>query len=78
MTLSLEIFKDFMASVDKKMRIFNNEAQTIFNDIVIILNKDMENTNEDADDENDEEVGVFSQSQASWLFTFWFFISYIF
>ena len=48
-TKSLKMSKDFISGVDEKMRSVNDEAQTIFDDIVMRLNKDMENTNEDAD-----------------------------
>jgi Domain of unknown function (DUF4455) len=48
-TPSLKMSKDLVGSVDEKMRTVNDEAQTIFDDIVMRLNKDMENTNEDAD-----------------------------
>lgn len=48
-TTSLKLSKDFISGVDEKMRSVNDEAQTIFDDIVMRLNRDMENTNEDAD-----------------------------
>lgn len=48
-TPSVKLSKDFVASVDDKLRTLNDEAQNIFDDIVTRLNKDMENTNEDAD-----------------------------
>ena len=38
-----------MASVEEKLRALNDDAQSILDDIVLRLNKDMENTNEDAD-----------------------------
>ena len=41
--------KDFVGTVEDRLRQVNDEAQGILDDIVLRLNKDMENTNEDAD-----------------------------
>ena len=46
---SSKLSKDFVATIEDKLRTLNDEAQNIFDDIVTKLNKDMENTNEDAD-----------------------------
>ena len=41
--------KELVNGIDDKVKQVNDEAQNIFDDIVDKLNKDMENTNEDAD-----------------------------
>jgi len=48
-TPSIKLTKDFVGSVEDKLRQLNDDAQNIFDDIVTRLNKDMANTNEDAD-----------------------------
>ena len=48
-TPSVRLSKDLVQSIDDKLRTLNDDAQNIFDDIVVKLNKDMENTNEDAD-----------------------------
>ena len=46
---SQKLTKDFVASIEEKLRQANDDAQVILDDVVMRLNKDMENTNEDAD-----------------------------
>ena len=48
-TASAKLTKDFVSSIEEKLRSLNDDAQSILDDIVLRLNKDMENTNEDAD-----------------------------
>ena len=48
-TPSVKLTKDLVTQVEDKMRTVNDDAQTVLDDIVMRLNKDMENTNEDAD-----------------------------
>lgn len=46
---SVGLTKDFVNAIDEKLKAANDEAQNAFDDLVQRLNKDMENTNEDAD-----------------------------
>ena len=48
-TPSSKLTKDFVTSIEDRLRSVNDDAQAILDDIVLRLNKDMENTNEDAD-----------------------------
>jgi hypothetical protein len=48
-TPSVKMTKEFVGAVEDKMRQINDDAQATLDDIVMNLNKDMENTNEDAD-----------------------------
>lgn len=46
---SVSLTKDFVNSVDDRLKQINDEAQNTFDELVTQLNKDMENTNEDLD-----------------------------
>lgn len=46
---SVALTKDFVNSIDDKLKSLNDDAQNAFDDLVSKLNKDMENTNEDLD-----------------------------
>ena len=48
-TASVKLTKDLVAQVEDKLRQLNDDAQSMFDEIVNNLNRDMENTNEDAD-----------------------------
>ena len=48
-TASVKLTKDLVAQVEDKLRQLNDDAQSLFDEIVTNLNRDMENTNEDAD-----------------------------
>jgi hypothetical protein len=41
--------KDHVASIEDKLRVINDDTQTAMDEIVVGLNRDMENTNEDAE-----------------------------
>jgi hypothetical protein len=48
-TPSAKLSKELVGQIEDKMRQVNDDAQTVLDDIVLRLNRDMENTNEDAD-----------------------------
>ena len=46
---SVSLTKDFINSIDDRLKSLNDDAQNSFDELVQQLNKDMENTNEDLD-----------------------------